>query len=313
MKSKKLEGLSVVECRYGDWLWKLLSDDDSEIFADLQVVKSPREFDDYQLCGLYHKAGVPFDVFEVQYKPIEGMRVHEEIVNAYCHTILDAAKGGNPILFAGGHCTFAPGVAGGLRRALGEDKKIGIVWVDGHDDLKTEKTSDDRFLAGLPLATIIGLGMERWRLAAGLEKPLEGRFVLHSDCRVLTQETQEDIDNSGVTIVDTIGFNDPKRWSYAVNKLAEQVDVIYLHVDIDILYGKYIPAFLVPTPGGNELTVVMDNIRTVMDTGKVFAFGVFNTCFMEGVPGQEITTLTGMKLIAAGLENWKEHPEIKHP
>jgi arginase family enzyme len=310
MSSRKIEGLSIIESKYGDWEWKLLSDDDSEVFADLQIVNSPREYDDYRLCGLYNKAEVPFDVYPVEYKKIDGMRVHEEIVNAYCHAFSEAAKSGNPVLLVGGHCTFAPGVAGGMRKAIGEKHRIGIIWIDAHGDIKTEKTSDNRLLAGLPLGTILGFGMERWRLAAGLTEPLEGKYVLISDYRVKTPEVYDDFKAAGIATLGTDEFNDPGEWRDAVNELAAQVDALYLHIDIDILAKKYIPAFIFPTPGGNELNVVMDNIRTVMDTGKVYVYGVYNTCFKNGLPGQDVTTLTGMKLIAAGLENWKYYPAL---
>ncbi|MDR1893989.1 MAG: arginase family protein [Spirochaetales bacterium] len=310
MKQKKLEGLSIIESRYGEWMWKLISDDDSEVFADLQIVPSPREVDDYKLCGLYHKAGVPFQVYDVEHKPIEGMRVHEEIVNAYYHTTLEAIQKGNPILVAGGFCTYAPGVMGALRERAGEDKKIGILWIDAHGDIKTEKTSDNRLIAGLPLGTILGFGMERWRLSAGLKKPLDGRYVLISDYRVRTPEVVDDLVRSGISTLDTEGFNDPARWKAAVHKLADQVDMIYMHIDVDILKKEYVPTFLFPTPGGNDLSVLMDNVRVVMDTGKVMVFGVYNTCFDTDLPGKETATLTGMKIIASGLENWKEHPAI---
>jgi arginase family enzyme len=309
MQSKQLHDINVIQGIFGDWLWKVTSlNDDSEIDAELQIHQVPRETDDYRLCGLYDKTPGNAEIYEVEYKPIEGYRVHEEIVKAYYDTTLEALGTGNPILMAGGHCTWAPGIVGAMSSYLGPDVTIGILWVDAHGDIKTEITSDNRLLAGMPLGTILGFGMERWRLAAGLVTPLDGNNVLISDYRVKTPEVMDDFKRAGIRTLDTEGFNDPVRWKAAVDEIADRVDALYLHIDIDILRHEYIPAFIFPTPGGNELDVVMNNIRTVMDTGKVYAFGVYNTLFDTEDPGQEINTLTGMKLIASGLENWKVYP-----
>lgn len=311
MKKKKFEDVSVIQSIFGDWDWIVESTtDESVIHADLQIHQVPREVDDYKLCGLYDKPPGKSTVYEVEYKEVDGYRVHENIVNGYYNTIKEALKSGNPLLMAGGHCTWAPGVVGPIAEHFGDDVTIGIIWVDAHGDIKTEVTSDNRILPGMPLGTILGFGMEKWRLSAGLQTPLKGENVLLSDYRVQTPEVQDDLTRSGINVLDTDGFNDPAQWEKAVQKISDKVDVIYLHIDIDILKNKYIPTFIFPTPGGNELDVVMNNIRTVMDTGKVFAFGVYNSLFDTDIPGQEITTLNCMKLIAAGIENWKEYPSL---
>jgi len=309
MIQKELTDISVIESIFGDWMWMVLTEDESGPYdMELQLHEVPREVDDYKLCGLYDKVAGKAKVYEVPYLEKEGYREHENIVRSYYETIKEALKSGNPLLMSGGHCTWAPGVAGAISEYFGPDVKIGILWMDAHGDIKSEKTSDNRLLAGLPLGTILGFGMEKWRLAGGLETPLDGRNVLISDYRVKTPEVMDDFNRAGIQTLGTEGFNDPVRWKAAVQELADRVDIIYFHVDIDILLNKYIPTFIFPTPGGNELDVVMSNIRAVMDTGKVFAFGVYNTLFDTEEPGQDTTTLTGMKLIGAGLENWKKYP-----
>lgn len=310
MKKKEVKGISFVQSTFGDWLWKVMSEDQDDIDAELQIHTGRREVEDYKLCGLYDKPAGGSKIFEAEYKEIEGMQVHEEVVNSYYRTVLEALKEGNPVIMAGGHCTWAPGVAGALSTYLGEDAEIGIIWVDAHGDIKTEITSDNRLLAGMPLGTILGFGMEKWRLSGGLKTPLKGKNVIISDYRVQTPEVEEDLKRSGITIVDTDGFNNKDVWAKSVEDLANRVDAIYLHIDIDILKSEYIPAFssVFETPGGNDIDVVMDNIKTVMKTGKVYAYGVYNTLFDTDGFGYGATVLTGMKLIASGIEGWDYYP-----
>ena len=50
------------------------------------------------------------------------------------------------------------------------------------------------------------------------------------------------------------------------------------------------------------------NIRIAMETGKVAAFSMFCFDFDRYECGGERTYASGMKLIRAGLDSWKECP-----
>lgn len=90
--------------------------------------------------------------------------------------------------------------------------------------------------------------------------------------------------------------------------MTSRVDVLYLSVDIDILKSEYIPAYAKTVPGGHDIETVMRNIRIVMNTGKVAAYSMFCVDFDHYEQNGEWMYRNGMKLIAAGLENWKEIP-----
>ena len=53
---------------------------------------------------------------------------------------------------------------------------------------------------------------------------------------------------------------------------------------------------------------VLENIKAVMETGKVLAFSLVSVTFVNGMPGQDIRTLNAMRMLGAGLENWKTCP-----
>ena len=54
------------------------------------------------------------------------------------------------------------------------------------------------------------------------------------------------------------------------------------------------------------MTKVMENVRIVMDTGKVAAFSCFCVDFDKYDQGGDVTYLNGMRVIGAGLEAWGE-------
>ena len=70
---KKIHSLFIVEVPYGDLNW---GPDPAHqrpgIYSDVQHWKKYRELDDYHLCGVYAKAGVPYRVEEIVYAPRNG-------------------------------------------------------------------------------------------------------------------------------------------------------------------------------------------------------------------------------------------------
>jgi arginase len=71
--------------------------------------------------------------------------------------------GGRPFL-VGGCCTELPGALGGARDRLG---RIGLAYLDGHQDLYDGRTSPTGEAADMPVAVALGLGPEPWVEAAG--------------------------------------------------------------------------------------------------------------------------------------------------
>ena len=308
--NKTVDGLKVVEVPY----------------RNMKRVYYRREFDDYKLCGTYYKAGVPFEVVQASYDhenyPLaEGEffdyvpNVFSEALGKLCGSIAEEAekgfRDGKCVLMTGGGCEHAPGILGGIERAFGSGKKIGFIWMDAHGDFNTPETSESGRPGGMPLAVCAGEGCETWRWLSGMEKPVPTENIILADARNLDPAEEKAIDATKMTVVKTASFNELHVWKEKVQELADKVDMIYLHIDLDVLDGKYLPNSLFVEEGGPELDTVLDNIKVVMDTGKVIAFSLVSVTFVNGLPGQDIRTLNGMRILGTGLENWKKCPEIK--
>ena len=170
----------------------------------------------------------------------------------------------------------------------------------------------------MPLATVLGLCFEDWRRFVGIKVPYRDTDVLLSDARDVDQGELANLNRLGVKVLDTQAFCDADQWKAAVEELAKRVDVLYLHVDADILDGRYVPDHFTIEMGGPDINTVLRNIKTVMDTGKVAVYNLNSIYFNTGEEkeGREVSTLSGLKLIAAGLGNWKnvrvwaDFPEI---
>ncbi len=307
-----LKNLSVVEIPYYDpFKWVVdLKDPSYPISSPCEEFKKPREIEDLELCGVYHKAGVPYTRERLSYLSEdhpneEGYLGFTRLLSDRC---LAALRAENGLFVTGGFCTYAPGIVGGIQRAIGEDKKIGIVWIDEHADIAAPDRTNTDLLAGMPLSTIIGVCLDDWRVSCGLKKPCEGRHVLISDYREGCKEEDEIIAENQVNTLDAAQFKDEAAWRTAVEKLAEEVDAIYLQVDADIMSKEFVPAYDYPVPGGHDVNTVMRNAGIVMDTGKVIAFATTCFYFDTDAPGRETTTLSAMRVASASLSRWKQSP-----
>ncbi len=307
-----IKGLSIVESPYcNDLLWVVDSDDPRKILASGELYDVYGDIEDYRRCGVYHKAGVPVEITKAEYDPSDELPVYSAISRSISDACCKGLKKGNVLLLPGGHCTFFVGVAGGIQRALGRDRKVGIVWLDAHGDMNTPANTSTGLLSGMALGVIMGLGIPEWSRAAGIEKPIKGSGILVSDCRDASEGALSNAAAEGVKLLGTKSFQDTVLWENEVNRLAERVDVLWLHVDVDILDEKYIPAFGYPLSPGTDLETVSRNITSVLSTGKTVAMSFSNVWMnYEETSGLEVRTLNAMRLMGSGLESWKECPDL---
>ncbi|MEY8521916.1 arginase [bacterium 1XD8-76] len=313
MNTKKVSKLSIIEIPYGDLNWG----PDPEhirpgIFSDIQHWKKYRELDDYHLCGIYGKAGVPYSVEEIVYQK-EEEEVYLTLTKQVSDAVYQSVKSGAALLLTGGYCKDAVAVCGGIQRAVGTDKRVGIIYLDAHSDMSTPAVTHTGILGGMDMACIMGVDMEEWRKAAGLEVPFDDKLVLLSDFREAEVEDDgalEIIKNLQINWLKSEAFDKTEVWEKEVRKLADQADAIYLHIDADILNHKHVPNAACMALGGPSIHTLMHNIRIIMETGKVLVYGSYGFYFDTNIPGQDSLTLSGLRSVSAGLESWKEMPDI---
>ena len=61
-----------------------------------------------------------------------------------------------PLILSGDHSNAAGGIAG-VKNFLGEDKRLGVVWIDAHADLHSPYTTPSGNVHGMPLAVSLGM------------------------------------------------------------------------------------------------------------------------------------------------------------
>lgn len=302
--------LTVIECGYNYNAWNVDCSGAEPVFSsELKLYEHPGAVDFYHKTGVYGAMGLSYEVYNIDFEryrsryPMPCFGVTREFSDAVCESI----QKGNAVLVAGGFCNYAPAVMGGIQRALGEEQKIGVVWMDAHPDCRiAERPPAPKRFVSLTMSMMMGLTMDKFRKEiCGLTKPCEGDHIVAGDMRIMDEETAQILSDQGVHWLDATAFRDSAVWTVAINELAEKVDVIFLSVDADILAGEYVPAYFKAVPYGQSLETVKRNVRTVMGTGKVAAFSTFCFDFDNYFQGGPRTSESGAEIVRVGLESWK--------
>lgn len=216
--------------------------------------------------------------------------------------VADGRREDRPVLIVGGHCAVLPGVIGGLQQVHGADARVGLVWFDAHGDFNTPRTSISGMLGGMSVAVAAGLALPEWREGAGMEAPVPTDRIILVDVRNLDPGERRLIEATDATIAAAAPGRDGVDLGKAVDALADRCDLIYLHVDSDVLDHRFVPNHPTAEPRGPSLGQVTDAIGRVMETGKVAAFGLV-AVWAHG-EGGTTTMESAVKVLASALEAW---------
>lgn len=310
---KKIQHLDIIENWYQvvNWYVEPLKDP-CKIYSDISPFQGMNELQDYRDSGVYFRAGVPYSISRVNPQKYED-EPYLAFAQAYSDLVFESTRQGNVHIAVGSYCTHIPSILGGIRRALGADKKIGLIWLDAHADncIPEQRIHEKLRLIGVPMAVLSGQTMPQWQLKCGLVPPINGEYILASDIRYFDSETEQNITQIGANVVPQECFLNHHIWEEKINAFAQKADVLFLHVDADILHHDYLPAYEYDVINGNPLETVQNNIKVVMKTGKVIGASVMCIGF-ENQPDRlrDVNNMNGIRLVSSILSNWKYQPEI---
>ncbi|MFS8531374.1 arginase family protein [Sphaerobacter thermophilus] len=212
--------------------------------------------------------------------------------------VADGIAAGRHVVVTGGNCSHLPGVIGGLQQAHGPAARIGLVWFDAHGDFNTPRTTLSGMLGGMPVAVSAGLCYAPWRELARQQVPLPTDRIVMVDVRNLDPDEERLIHATDVEVT-----RDDATLAQAVARLAEQTDLIYLHVDLDVLDASLTPTHPTKEPNGLDIPTLLRRIEIVMDTGKVGTFGLL-AMYARGAEG-ETTMASAIEVMRGALTSWR--------
>ena len=175
------------------------------------------------------------------------------------------------------NCNGLMGILAGFQRSGPNTRplRVGLIWMDAHGDINTPETTPSGLLAGMSVAIAAGLCLERLRKQCGLEVALPTRFITMVGVRDVDSLEQETLDKSNIEHItsDDIRELNPVI-TQQMNRLEKISDIIYVHVDIDVLDPKEIPGHGLPAEGGPSVLQLGAAFETMFRYPKVKGLGI---------------------------------------
>ncbi len=247
----------------------------------------------------------PVDVMLPDEERVDGP-ISENIGRLGSYTaerVATARDDGQGALVLAGDDTASIGVVAGLQKAHGAGAKIGIVWLDAHGDFNTPETSYSGILAGMPVAILAGLAGPIWRGSAGLEAPVPTDRILIVGPRELDEKEEALLRSTDVHLLTSKDIRIADALHCAVTRLAENVDLISLHIDLDVLDPSLVPSASTPARDGMLIQEAASVIKCILASRKVAAISIAGLNPGAGIRGKRSVAST-LSLAETGLAEW---------
>lgn len=184
---------------------------------------------------------------------------------------------GNFPLVIGGDHSCAIGTWSGMKRVLGDEARLGLLWIDAHMDSHTFRSSPSRNIHGMPLACLLGYGDERLTKTAGDSQKLLPQDVCLIGVRSFEREEAELLRALGVRIyfMDEIKRRGMQEvFTEAHRQVRAQTAGYGISIDLDALDPVEEPGVGTPVPDGLLRADVIDALTLAHCDEKLLALEI---------------------------------------
>jgi len=177
------------------------------------------------------------------------------------------------------NCNDLLGMLAGLKYdSEGNARRVGLVFFDSHGDFNTPETTLSGMLGGMPVAVAAGHALHNLRKTAGLTEPLPMEHIMWGGVRDLDpleadRFREYEVRQVSVDDIREIGDNFDAQF----RALADAVDVVYVHVDMDVLEPDEVPGHGLAVPNGPSSEALAAAIGEMFNHPKTVALGIAST------------------------------------
>jgi len=178
------------------------------------------------------------------------------------------------------NCTSILGVLGGLQhsRAQGALRSVGLVYIDAHGDFNVPETTLSGMLGGMPVAVAAGMALDNLRRESGLDPGIPHDHIVLGAVRDLDPLEAELVAGAKLRRLSAGDLAErPERLRAEIERLASVSDVIYVHVDMDVLDPAEVPGHPLTVPGGPTSEELALALAEIFKEPKVAALGIAST------------------------------------
>lgn len=202
------------------------------------------------------------------------------------------------------NCTSVIGVLGGLQHSGdgGAARSVGLVFIDAHGDFNVPETTLSGMLGGMPVAVSAGLALERLRRESGLDPAIPTEHIVMGAVRDLDPLERELVEESRIEHLTTADLRDrPEAVRAQIDRLAAATDVIYVHIDMDVLDPREVAGHPLTVADGPTSAELAAALTEMFRHEKVAALGIASTPANERDP-EGLSLAAAYNLVKGALE-----------
>jgi arginase len=182
--------------------------------------------------------------------------------------------------------------------------RVGLVYLDAHADFNTPETTLSGMLGGMDVAVAAGMCLDRLRLKIGLDPALPTKYIVFGGLRDVDPLEQELLDRSDVAFLTTA---DLRRLSPEIDRqmdrLGRLTDVIYVHIDMDVLDPAEVRGHSLSVPEGPTSRELAATVERMFRHPKAQAIGIASLPFGPRDP-DGVSLRAAYRLIEAALTGY---------
>jgi arginase len=177
------------------------------------------------------------------------------------------------------NCNNLLGMLAGLKYdSDGNARRVGLVFIDAHGDFNVPETTLSGMLGGMPVAIAAGHALHNIRRTTGLAEPLPMNNIVWGGVRDLDpleadRFTEYEVQQFSVKDIRELSANLEQQ----MGKLADRVDVIYVHIDMDVLDPAEVPGHNLTVPDGPSSKDLAAALTFMFENPKTAALGIAST------------------------------------
>lgn len=158
-----------------------------------------------------------------------------------------------PLILGGDHTTAIGSIAGISKYLRERKKKLGVIWIDAHADMNSERTTPSGNIHGMPLALSLGIGNRDLTHIEGYAPKVDMKHIAMIGIRDLDKGEAARIKRDKPIVytmsdVDKMGIHEVLEKVIAA--LYKKVDHIHVSFDIDAMDPLLAPGTGTPVTGG---------------------------------------------------------------
>jgi arginase len=182
-----------------------------------------------------------------------------------------------PLCLGGDHSLAIGSIAGISAHCKDVGKRLGLIWVDAHADMNTEKTTPSGNIHGMSLAVALGQGAPALTEIFGFSPKL-----VPENCAVVGVRSVDRLERAAIQKIGlpVYTMTDIDRRSVSaiirevLDRLASRVDQIHVSFDMDSIEPGVAPGVGTPVSGGLSYREAHLIMETIAESGQMASLDI---------------------------------------